>query len=108
MICANCAEVFTKIEPVSQYPEGLLGYKAICPSCGYTTYMITADVDKDRLEPTFFVHCLGHGEPKHAHKHIGSAVKEAERICVLNKEPVRVYQQVAIVNPVVKTEVTYG
>lgn len=32
----------------------------------------------------------------------------SQRICALNKKPVRVYQQVAVVNPVVKTEVKYG
>lgn len=107
MICANCAEVFTKIEPISHRIDGLLGYKAICPSCGYTTYMLTTEDDAE-LEPTYFVHCSSHGEPKHPHKNIASAVAEAERICMLNKQPVRVYQQVAVVNPVVKTEVKYG
>lgn len=76
----------------------------ICANC---TEVFHKKADAE-LETTYFVHCSGRGEPKHPHKNIASAVAEAERICVLNKKPVRVYQQVAVVNPVVKTEVKYG
>lgn len=105
MICANCGKVLTNFSQALRCTDGLPCYKAICPSCSYVTWMFAND--HAQLDPKFFVHCPGHGEPQHAHKSIASAVAEAERICVLNKQDVRVYQQVAVVNPVVKTEVKY-
>lgn len=106
MICAMCGKELVSTSHALRCTDGSPCYKAVCPSCMHVTWLFTSD--RAQLNPTFFVHCPGHGEPKHAHKDIASAVAEAERICVLNKQPVRVYQQVAVVNPVVKTEVKYG
>lgn len=104
MVCANCGKVLANT--ALRCTDGSPCYKAICPSCRCVSWLFTND--RAQLDPTFFVHCPGNGEPKHPHKDIASAVAEAERICALNKKPVRVYQQVAVVNSVVKTEVKYG
>lgn len=106
MICANCGEVLLGDPHEMRCSDGSPCYKAICRSCGYVTWMST--YEHSRLSPVYYVHRAGSGEPKHPHNDIVSAVKEAERICALNKQPVRVYQQVAVVNPVIKTEVKYG
>lgn len=106
MICAMCGKELVNTSHALRCADGSPCYKAVCPSCMHVTWLFTNE--RAQLDPTFFVHCSGHGEPKHAHKDIASAVAEAERICVLNKQPVRVYQQIAVVNPVVKTEVKYG
>lgn len=105
----NCPVCGKDMVPSSVNPT-----TAECPQCG--TY-IALKLSKSawsvpQSTPVsngeYLCHAPGRGEPKHIHKDIASAVAEAERICVLNKQPVRVYQQVAVVNPVVKTEVKYG
>lgn len=106
MICANCGKELANFSQAFRCKDGSPCFKAVCPSCSYVTWLFTND--RAQFNPTHFVHCPGRGEPKQPHKDIASAVAEAERICALNKKPVRVYQQVAVVNPVVKTEVKYG
>lgn len=106
MICANCGKELVNISPAFRCSDGSPCFKAVCPSCSYVTWLFTND--QAQFNPPFFVHCPGHGEPKHSHKDIASAVAEAKQICVLNKQPVLVYQQFAVVNPVVITEVKYG
>lgn len=106
MICANCGKKLVNTLLALRCTDGSPCFKAVCPSCKHVTWLFTSDLAQ--INPVFLVHCPGRGEPKYVHKDITSAVAEAERICALNKKPVRVYQQVAVVNPVVKTEVKYG
>lgn len=62
----------------------------------------------DGIKEVFYVHAPGRSAPKVGHSSLEEALAEAERICVLNKNPVRVYRQVAVVCPAIKTEVKYG
>lgn len=62
----------------------------------------------DGIKEVFYVHAPGRSAPKVGHSSLEEALAEAERICVLNKNPVRVYRQVAVVRPAIKTEVKYG
>lgn len=109
MICPVCGK--------DMVPSSVNPTTAECPQCG--TYIVLklpksarSVISETQSAPVsngvYLCHVPGRGEPKHVHKDIASAVAEAERICILNKQPVRVYQQIAVVNPVVKTEVKYG
>ena len=102
MICKACGADLTQERTVVVYGARKPLNTMYCTSC-HRLWPIPENSTK-----VFYVQCPGHGEPKHAHKDVASAVAEAERICVLNKQPVRVYQQIAVVNPVIKTEVKYG